>query len=70
MGVENENRYWFGILNMAVSYEHILTNEWSYMVGPYVNLPLTGIGHGNVELRSFGTRASVRLNRYKLPGVK
>lgn len=66
-GGENENRYWFGILNMAVSYEHILTNKWSFMLGPYANIPMTGIGHGNVELRSFGIRGSVRLNKYKLP---
>jgi hypothetical protein len=66
---ENENRYWFGIVNMAVSYEHVIHNRWSIMAGPYLNLPLVGVGHGNVELRSFGMRASLRLNKYKLPEI-
>ena len=69
-GGENEYRYWFGIFNPAISYEYMLTNKWSVMAGPYVNLPLTGIGHGNVELKSFGLRASVRINRFKLSDIK
>lgn len=67
---ENANRYWFGIVNMAISYEFQLSNNWSLMAGPYFNLPLTGIGHGNVKLRSFGIRTSLMLNNYKLINKK
>ncbi len=69
-GGNNENQYWFGILNVAVSYEYILNNKWSLLVGPYANFPLTGVGHGKVELRSFGLRTGIRLNKYKLRGNK
>ena len=69
-GGENENRYWFGIVNMAISYEYMINNTWSIMAGPYLNLPLTGVGHGNVALRSFGFRTSLRLNKYKLSKMK
>lgn len=66
----NENRYWFGILNLAMSYEQMLNNKWSVAIGPYYNLPLTGVGHGNVELTSFGLRSSLKYNKYRLPKIK
>ncbi len=67
---QNENNYWFGILNLSVSYEYMLNNKWSVAIGPYYNLPLTGLGHGNVELTSFGLRSSVRFNKYQLARIR
>ncbi len=65
-GGENENRYWFSVINLSVSYEYALTNKWSVAVGPYINIPLSGVGHGNVELKSFGLKGALRFNKFKL----
>ncbi len=65
-GGENENRYWFSVINLSVSYEYALTKKWSVAVGPYINIPLSGVGHGNVELQSFGLKGALRFNKFKL----
>ena len=65
-GGENAHQYWFGVINLSVSYEHTLTNKWSVAIGPYLNIPLSGIGHGNVELQNFGMRGALRFNKFKL----
>jgi len=65
-GGENENRYWFSVINLRVSYEYALTKKWSAAVGSYINIPLSGVGHGNVELQSFGLKGTLRFNKFKL----
>lgn len=63
---ENENKYVFGVINLSLAYTYQFNKIWSLMAGPYVNFPLTGIGHGNVNLKSVGVKSSLRLNKYKL----
>ena len=63
---ENENRYWFGVINVSIGYEYAINNKWSVLAGPYFNFPLTGVGHGNVNLKSLGLKAAVKFNQYKL----
>ncbi|HHL52410.1 MAG TPA: hypothetical protein ENJ39_03465 [Flammeovirgaceae bacterium] len=65
-GGSNENRYWFGIAHLSLGYEFMITPRWSVLAGPYINIPLTGVGHGNVALRNFGFKGAFRLNRYRL----
>ena len=63
---ENENKYVFGVINLSLAYTYQFNKKWSLMAGPYVNFPLTGIGHGNVNLKSVGIKSSLRMNQYKL----
>lgn len=64
-GTENENKYWFSILNVSAAYEYKLNHQWSIAAGPYVNIPLKGVGHGQVKLTSFGLKAALRFTTYK-----
>lgn len=52
--VENENRHWFGVQNLAVGYARTLSPVLSVGIQPFVKMPLEGIGAGNVKLTSAG----------------
>ncbi len=51
---EKENEHWFGVGQVSVGYQRVFNPKVSAQFGPYVHVPLTGIGHGNVSLWSFG----------------
>ncbi|MHC2993287.1 hypothetical protein OB13_17505 [Pontibacter sp. HJ8] len=50
----NENRHWFGVQNVSVSYSRKLSPVFSVGVEPFVKFPLSGIGAGQVKLTSAG----------------
>ncbi len=54
-----ENTHYFSILNLSIGYQKKWQINWSILVEPYVSLPLSGIGFGQVDLISFG--ASLQL---------
>ena len=62
----NENNYWFGVINLPIGYSYTFNNKWGILVGPYINFPLTGIGHGNVNLKSLGIKSAIRFNQYRV----
>lgn len=64
-GGENENRHWLGILNLSVGYHLILSHHLSARVAPYTQIPLSGVGHGQVKLSNLGAQFSVH---YGFPG--
>lgn len=49
-----ENNHFFSVLNLSAGYQKMLNNNWALLAEPYVHLPLTGIGFGQVDLMSFG----------------
>ena len=53
-GTENENRHWFGIGHIAIGYNYVTKRKYSFQIEPYLQLPLTGVGHGQVKLWSAG----------------
>jgi hypothetical protein len=55
----NDNHHPFAVLNLGIGYERQWSNI-SWQVSPYVKLPLTGIGHGDVKLVALGTFISAR----------
>ncbi len=44
-----------GVLNLSTGYEYDLARRWSLQVEPFINIPITGIGWGNVNLYSVGS---------------
>ncbi|WP_242929115.1 hypothetical protein [Pontibacter vulgaris] len=52
--VSNENRHWFGIQNLSVGYTRKLSPVLSIGAEPFIKIPLSSIGAGNVKLTSAG----------------
>ncbi|NMM47954.1 hypothetical protein [Marinigracilibium pacificum] len=59
---ENENYHWFGVLNLEVGLERSLSKRWSVSAIPYFNLPLKGVGNGQVRLISNGLKVALKFN--------
>lgn len=53
-GTENENSHWFGIGHIAIGYNYVAKHKYSFQIEPYLQFPLTGVGHGQVKLWSAG----------------
>ena len=51
---EKENKHWFGVGQIAIGYQRVMSPKVYAQLGSYVQMPLTGIGHGQVNLWSFG----------------
>ncbi len=66
-GVKNQNRHYLGVMNLGVEYQKKLNRDLSVGVSPYVKLPVTDIGYGNVKLESAGITTSLNFN---LRGLK
>uniref|UniRef100_UPI004047AEBA hypothetical protein n=1 Tax=Roseivirga sp. TaxID=1964215 RepID=UPI004047AEBA len=58
--VKNQNQHYLGILNFSIGYEKPLTNRLALGLEPYVKLPLTGIGAGEVKFLSFGANLAFK----------
>lgn len=52
--IRNSNRHVLSVINLAVGLEKPLTKQSSIIIQPYAKIPLTGIGQGETDLRSFG----------------
>jgi hypothetical protein len=59
--IEDKNNHLFSILNLAVGYRRQLGTQLSYQLTPFVKIPLTGIGEGQVKLYSAGLQLSLNL---------
>ena len=53
-GGENENKHWFAIGEFSIGYQHYLRPKISVQIEPFIQIPLAGIGNGNVKLWSVG----------------
>jgi outer membrane protein with beta-barrel domain len=58
-GTDNENQYWFGIGQVSAGYNHYVSPRWSFQIAPYLQIPLTGIGHGNLKMWTAGIQLKV-----------
>lgn len=59
--VKGENNHVFGIANVSFGYETTLNKKFRIAVEPFMKLPLTGIGQGEVKFLSFGTNLVFKL---------
>ena len=69
-GGENENYHFLSILNFSAGFEHPIDDKYSILAEPYVNIPLGGVGFGEVDLHSAGMEVTFKINRYKLTEIK
>jgi len=60
--ISNQNQHLLGVLNMNVNYQHQLNNKLGLVVQPYLKLPLTQIGFGQVGLQSAGIAVGFNWN--------
>lgn len=66
-GIRNRNRHYLGVMNFGAEYRKQVGRDLSIGVSPYVKLPVTDIGYGNVKLESAGITTSLNFN---LRGIK
>lgn len=57
---EWESIDYFSVLTFSAGYQQRVSKNWSVLLEPYVNLPLTGIGFAEVDFISFGLSAQLR----------
>jgi hypothetical protein len=62
LDIANQNKHWFGVLNINATFQRRINSKFSAVAQPYLKLPLTGIGNGNVNLRSAGVALGVNWN--------
>jgi len=53
-GTENENFHLFSMAQLGFGYQFINRYNHTLQIEPYAQIPLSGIGHGQVKLYSFG----------------
>lgn len=56
---KNKNKHWFGIGEFSIGYQHFLNHKTILNIEPYMQIPLTGIGHGKVKLWTIGVSAKI-----------
>lgn len=54
-GTDKTTIYPFGIINLSLGYQFILTRKSALQLEPFIKIPTTGIGWGNVDLYTIGT---------------
>jgi len=59
---EDENSHLIGVGRISVGYQKVLSNKSAIQVAPYLQLPLTGIGAGQVNVYSSGVQIAVKFN--------
>jgi hypothetical protein len=52
--IKNQNQHILSVVNLSVGVEKPIGNQTSMVIQPYAKLPISGIGQGNTELKSFG----------------
>lgn len=57
----NQNQHYFGVIDLSATYYIKLKKEkFRLGVEPYVKIPVTGVGEGNVNLKSSGVALKLR----------
>ncbi|UAY52059.1 porin family protein [Ferruginibacter albus] len=52
--INNQNKNLFSVLSLSGGYQYNFTKRFSLMAEPFIELPLNGIGFGNIKLNSGG----------------
>ena len=59
----NYSNHLFSTLHLSAGYRLSLSGKWSLGAEPYIKLPLSGIGYGNVKLYSAGIMLSATITK-------
>ncbi len=62
LNISGQNQHILGVLNLNATYERRLNSKFGIIAQPYLKLPLTGIGNGQVGLRSTGVAIGFNWN--------
>lgn len=62
VSIVNKNRHLLGVLNLDATYQRKLSPKLSLALQPYLKLPLTDIGNGQVKLQSTGVSVGISWN--------
>ncbi|MFD0763681.1 outer membrane beta-barrel protein [Mucilaginibacter lutimaris] len=57
--IRNQNKHILGVLNLNATYQREISSKFGVGVQPYFKVPLTGIGYGQVNLKSAGVAVGV-----------
>ncbi|MES2266356.1 MAG: outer membrane beta-barrel protein [Bacteroidota bacterium] len=60
--IRNQNKHILGVLNLNATYQREISSKFGVGVQPYFKIPLTGIGYGQVNLKSAGVAVGVTWN--------
>jgi len=60
---KNLNQHYFGVANVAAGYQSRLSNGMHLQISPYMQIPLTGIGSGKVDLYTAGIKVAMKMSR-------
>lgn len=62
LDLRNQNQHYFGIGNLSVGYERLLSDKLSLQIEPYFKVPINGIGEGQINLKSAGALIGLKYN--------
>jgi hypothetical protein len=60
--IAGRNQHILGVLNLNATYQRRINSKFSAVIQPYLKLPLTGIGNGQVNLKSTGVAVGFNWN--------
>jgi hypothetical protein len=63
--VKNRNQHFFGVVNVGIIFQRQINSKFSLSATPFMKVPLTDIGYGNMKLQSTGVALSVNMNLSK-----
>ena len=66
----SDEHHWLSILNISAGFEKKVGKRLSIQGEPYLKIPLSGVGYGNLKLNSYGIYFSIRYNTGLLSGKK
>ncbi len=58
------SRHWFAIGRLSLGYQKALSPRMALQAAPYLQVPLSGIGHGQVKLYSAGIGLRLMMGKY------
>lgn len=53
---KNDNQHWLSVVNLAGGFSYPVGAKYALSLGPFLNIPLGGVGHGEVKLYSLGIK--------------
>ena len=56
----NSHRHFFGMSQISFGYQKKISNRFVWQIAPYVQLPISRIGHGKVNLSSVGVQTNFK----------
>lgn len=65
-----DNTAFLSIFNLAIGYEHKLSNALYILAEPYLKLPLSGLGEGKVKLYSAGLQLGIKYQPFNVKRKK